>query len=95
MLHLTNDIFKIEFGVVAVHVGQTLALLFVEKLKLISRHHSITVQIQYIEPILDAVLCTFILDTINEPRKIAECHFFGVLEFASYLGKYPLNSFSR
>lgn len=89
---MAHNIFEVKFCAIAVHISQSLALLFVEKLKLITSYDSIIVQIQYIEPILNTLLSGLVLHTVNEPGEITKGHFLRMLKFSSHLRE---NSFYR
>ena len=84
-VHLAHNVLEVEIVAAPFHVGQSLALLLVEKLKLVSRYHSISVQVQNAEPVLDALLRCFVLHAVDKPAKIPKAHFLWVLKLACNL----------
>ena len=72
-----------------------MTLLLVEVLQLITCYHSVTIQVHYLEPVLYALYCRFVLYTQNKPHKVAETHLLLVLELFHSLRKDSFQSLSR
>ena len=93
-VHLTHYVFEVKLCAIAIHVGKSLALLFVEKFKFVASHNPIGIKIKYFKPILDALLSCFVLNAVDEPTEISKSHFLRVLKATSNLRKHSLNGFS-
>jgi len=78
--HLTDDVLEVEVEI-ALHIGQSLALLLVEVLQLVASDDAVAVEIHYLEPVLDALLGGLVLDAHDEPDEVSEAHLLLVLEF--------------
>ena len=91
--HLAYDVLEVKIKV-ALHIGQTLALLLIEVFQLIACDDSVPVQVHYFEPILNALHGRLVLNAQNEPHEITKAHLFLVLEFLHILGEDPLQCFS-
>lgn len=91
--HLADDVLKIKIEV-ALHVVQTLTLLLVEVLQLVSSNHSVAVQVHYLEPVLKALLRCLVLHTDYEPNEVSEPHLFLKFELLHRLWEDSLEGFS-
>lgn len=55
-------------------------MLLKEILELVACDDTVAVQIEYLEPVFDALFGGFVLDAVDEPDEVSEAHLFVMLE---------------
>jgi hypothetical protein len=92
--HLANDVFEFEVEV-AFHVVEALTLLLIEVLQLVPCDYAVTIEIHYLEPILDALLSGLIFHADDKPDEISEAHLLLKFKLLDSLREDPLKGFPR